>query len=109
MCLATLLLQPPSLMPETILIDEPELGLHPYAISVLTAMIKKAAVDRQVIVSTQSAELLEEFQARNVIVVDQENGRSVFSRLDEESLDVWLKEDYTLGDLWKSNVLGGRP
>ena len=108
-CLATLLLQPSSLMPETILIDEPELGLHPYAISVLASLIKKASTEKQIIVSTQSAELLNEFQAKDIVVVNHEENQSVFSRLDAESLQMWLEEDYTLGDLWKRNILGGRP
>jgi predicted ATPase len=109
MCLATLLLQPLSLMPDLILIDEPELGLHPYAISVLAALIKKAAVHKQVIVSTQSVELLNRFEAKDVIVVDHKTGESIFSRIDETSLQAWLTNDYTLGDLWNKNIFGGRP
>lgn len=108
-CLATLLLQPESLMPETILIDEPELGLHPYAISLLAALIKKAAVKKQIIISTQSVELLNEFESENVIVVNHYEDHSTFKRLDDESLKSWLNEDYTLGELWKRNILGGRP
>ena len=108
-CLATLLLQPRDLMPETILIDEPELGLHPYAISLLASLIKKAAVYKQIIVSTQSVELLNEFEAKNVIVVNHKDDQSYFERLNEDRLKVWIDEDYTLGDLWKRNILGGRP
>lgn len=108
-CLATLLLQPEHLMPETILIDEPELGLHPYAVSVLASLIKKAAVEKQIIVSTQSVELLNEFEAKDVIVVGHENNHSEFERLSEEELKVWLEDDYTLGELWKKNIFGGRP
>lgn len=108
-CLATLLLQPTYLMPETILIDEPELGLHPYAISLLASLIKKVSVEKQIIVSTQSVELLNEFDAKDIIVVNHQDAQSTFSRLDSETLKVWLEEDYTLGELWKRNILGGRP
>lgn len=112
MCLATLLLQPESLLPDTILIDEPELGLHPYAIDLLADMLKRAAETKQVIVSTQSAELLSEFEPEDVIAVDRrEDAQSSFSefkRLDSESLKGWL-EDYTLGELWTRNILGARP
>ena len=108
-CLATLLLQPQELMPDTILIDEPELGLHPYAISVLSALIKKASVDSQIIISTQSVELLNEFQVEDIIVVNHNGKRSNFSRLDKEELRIWLEEEYSIGDLWKSNIIGGRP
>ena len=107
-CLATLLLQPFQLMNDTILIDEPELGLYPYALAVLADLIKRAAEQKQVIISTQSVELINHFSANDIIVVDRVNDASTFKRLDEELLKDWL-EDYTLGDLWKQNIIGGRP
>ncbi len=107
-CLATLLLQPVKLLPDTILIDEPELGLHPYAISVLADIFKQVAEQRQLIVSTQSVELVNELSPEDVIVVDQENDASTFKRFTEEELSGWL-EQYAMGELWKRNVLGGRP
>jgi predicted ATPase len=107
-CLATVLLQPEQFMPATILIDEPELGLHPYAIAVLGALMKSAAEQHQLIISTQSVELVNEFTAENLIVVDKAQGASAFKRLDENVLKEWL-EEYTLGELWKKNLLGGRP
>lgn len=108
-CLTTLLLQPKSLLPDTVLIDEPELGLHPFAINLLAEMLKEAAESKQVIVSTQSVELLNNFQPEDVVVVQRENDASVFKRLDAEELSDWLAEDYSLGELWKRNILGGRP
>lgn len=107
-CLATLLLQPNP--PETIIIDEPELGLHPYAISILASLIRKASFDNQIIISTQSVELVDEFKPENMIVVDRKRDeinpeleKSVFRRLTKEELTDWL-EDYTLGELWVKNV-----
>ena len=108
-CLATLLLQPKDLLPDTVLIDEPELGLHPFAINLLAEMLKEAAESKQVIVSTQSVELLNNFEPDDVVVVQREGDASVFKRLDAEELADWLTEDYSLGELWKRNVLGGRP
>jgi predicted ATPase len=107
-CLATVLLQPESFMPASILIDEPELGLHPYAIAVLGALMKSAAQSHQLIISTQSVELVNEFEADDLIVVDKAGGASIFSRPDAAALEEWLSE-YSLGDLWKKNLLGGRP
>lgn len=107
-CLTTLLLQPIELLPATILIDEPELGLHPYAIALLAAMIQQVAEQKQIILSTQSVELLNQFSAEDIIVVDRKNDASVFTRLDSDKLKNWLA-DYTLGELWKSNVIAGRP
>lgn len=107
-CLVTLLLQPVALLPDTILIDEPELGLHPYAINILADIFKQVAEDKQLIVSTQSVELINELSPDDVIVVDQENSASTFKRLSEAELADWL-QDYALGELWKRNILGGRP
>lgn len=107
-CLATLLLQPDRLLPDTVLIDEPELGLHPYAITVLADIFKQVAETKQLIVSTQSVELVNEFNPEDVVVVNQKDGASEFKRLSQEELKDWL-EDYSLGELWKQNVFGGRP
>ncbi|MEI7869456.1 MAG: AAA family ATPase [Candidatus Methylumidiphilus sp.] len=108
MCLTSLLLQPIQLLPDIIIIDEPELGLHPFAINVLAGLLKRAAEEKQVIVSTQSVELLNAFEPEDVVVVEREDNASVFKRLDTDDLKDWL-EDYTLGELWKRNILGGRP
>ena len=107
-CLTVVLLQPEHFMPATILIDEPELGLHPFAITMLGAMMKSTSRQHQIIVSTQSVELVNEFDLEDLIVVDKHGGASVFSRPDEVVLHEWLA-DYSLGDLWKKNFLGGRP
>jgi predicted ATPase len=104
--LATLLMQPK--LPATILLDEPELGLHPYAINILAELLVSAAERTQVIVATQSVPLLNHFSPEDILVVDRSDGESVFRRLDSENLEMWL-EDYSLGELWEKNVLGGRP
>ena len=111
-CLATALLQP--VPPATMLFDEPELGSHPSALTLLANLFRQAAVQygtyvsKQVIVSTQSAQLLNEFSPEDVIVVERTQGESVFRRLDSAKLSGWL-EDYTLGELWQKNVFGGGP
>ncbi|AQG97524.1 chromosome segregation protein SMC [Burkholderia sp. KK1] len=107
-CLCTLLLQPWELMPETILIDEPELGLHPYAVALLADLLKRAAERKQLIVSTQSVELINLMEPEDIVVVDRRDNASTFRRLDISSLQLWLDE-YSLGELWNMNVLGGRP
>ena len=107
-CLTTLLLQPRELQPDTIIIDEPELGLHPYAITILAEMIRQLSSEKQIIISTQSVELLDEFTAEDVIVVDRNGNGSQFRRLNSEQLREWLEDDYALSDLWKKNILGGR-
>ncbi len=104
--MATLLLQPT--LPSTILLDEPELGLHPYAITLLADLLRGAATKTQVIVSTQSVSLVNQFEPDDIIVVERENGQSVFRHLDHASMEAWL-DDYGIGDLWEKNLLGGRP
>jgi predicted ATPase len=105
-CLATLLLQPN--LPSLILIDEPELGLHPYAIQVLAGLVRSAAEKTQVILSTQSVTLVNQFEPEDLVVVDRSKGESVFRRLSAEDTKDWL-EGYSLGELWEKNVFGGRP
>jgi predicted ATPase len=108
-CLAAVLVPNNFVYSPTVLFDEPELGLHPYALTLLASLFEQLArQNRQVIVSTQSAQLLNEFSPEDVIVVERTQGESVFRRLDSAQLSGWL-EDYTLGDLWQKNVLGGRP
>lgn len=106
MCLATLLLQPD--LPPTILLDEPELGLHPYAITILAELLRGTSTKTQVIVSTQSVGLVNQFEPEDVIVVEREDQESVFRRLDRADMQSWL-DDYGLGDLWEKNIFGGRP
>jgi predicted ATPase len=105
-CIATLLLQPD--LPSTILIDEPELGLHPYAIGVLASLLRSTATRSQVIVSTQSVPLVSQFDPQDLLVVDREEQATTIKRIDPHGLAEWL-EEYTLGELWEKNVLGGRP
>lgn len=107
-CLATVLLQPEAFMPATVLIDEPELGLHPFAVTILAALIRSASEKHQLIISTQSVELVSEFTPEDLIVVDKHGGATTFSRPDTQTLSEWLC-DYSLGELWKKNLLGGRP
>lgn len=105
-CLVTALLQP--VPPSTIIIDEPELGLHPYAITLLGGLLRSASTRMQVIVSTQSVPLVNEFEIEDLIVVERENGATVFKRHDESDFETWL-EEYSVGELWEKNILGGRP
>jgi predicted ATPase len=108
MALATLFLQPAEFRPSVILVDEPELGLHPYAITMLAAMVKQASVKTQVIISTQSSFLLDNFEPNDVLVADRVAGGTVMSRLKNEDLRTWL-EKYSLGQLWEAGEFNGRP
>jgi len=105
-CLASALLQPN--LPATVVIDEPELGLHPFAINLLGSLIQSAAERTQVIVSTQSPALLDQFKPEDVVVVNREQGRSTFARLNADELREWLAE-YSLAELWQKDVLRGGP
>lgn len=105
-CLATALLQPDP--PATIIIDEPELGLHPAAIVILAELIQQAASRTQVIVATQSPALLDQFAVEDIVVVKRQDGASTFERLNEQDYASWL-ESYSLGELWIKNVIAGGP
>ena len=101
-CLATALLQPN--LPATIVIDEPELGLHPRAIAVLAELLQAVATQTQVIVATQSPELINYFALEDIILVNRSNGQSTFKRLNEKDYSAWL-EEYSVGELWTKNVI----
>jgi predicted ATPase len=106
--LATLFLQPKIYLPSVILVDEPELGLHPYAIEMLASLIQQAAGETQVIVSTQSSLLLDHFHPEDVLVANRIDGGTQIVRLETAQLGKWLV-DYSLGQLWEKNELAGRP
>jgi predicted ATPase len=103
-CIATLLLQPDP--PSLILLDEPELGLHPYAINLVAEMLE--ACSKQIVVSTQSVTLLNRLDISDVLIADQKDGVTTLTRPDLDALEVWLDE-YGLGELWEKNFMGGRP
>ena len=105
-CLSVLLLQPE--LPPLILLDEPELGLHPAAITVLASMLSSAAERTQVIVATQSVTLVNQFTPEDVWTVDREDSQSMFRPLNSADRRDWL-ENYALGELWEKNLLGARP
>ena len=106
--LATLLLQPAELRPSVILLDEPELGLHPYAVAMLSELVKQASQESQIVLATQSSLLLDHFAPEDVLVAERVDGGTEFTRLDRDALAGWL-EEYSLGQLWEKNEFGGRP
>lgn len=110
MALATLLLQPHETLPSVIILDEPELGLHPSAISILAGMARQASRKCQIVMATQSQRLVDEFEAGNIVVAERNEigNYSEFKQLEEEKLMEWL-ERYSLSELWEKNVLGGQP
>lgn len=107
--LVTLLSLPPEFLPDVILLDEPELGLHPAAIVLVGELIKVASREKQVIVATQSPLLVDAFQLENILVLDLEDDRSIFKQLDPDKYSEWLAEGFTTGEMWQKNLLGGRP
>ncbi len=106
-CLATLLLQPN--LPTMILLDEPELGLHPFAMQLLGALMRSASERTQIIASTQSVTLANQFGWQDMVVVDQVDNASVFRRLKENEVAEWLAQYKLVGDVWEMNALGGTP
>ena len=121
-CLTTLLLQPEEDLPELIIVDEPELGLHPYALNVVAAMFSKASYHTQILISTQSSSFLDNFNPEDVIAVNRKGEESEFKRLNSEKLESWSEfkrlnpeeleswlEEYSLGEIWEKNIIGGGP
>ncbi len=107
--LVTLLNLPPEMLPGVLLLDEPELGLHPAAITLIGGMIKALATERQIIVATQSPLLVDAFDLDEIFVLDLQDGRTEIRKLDPGKYQQWLDDSSTPGQLWQKNLLGGRP
>lgn len=105
-CLVTLLNLPE--LPGVLVLDEPELGLHPFAIVHLAGMLYAASQQSQIVIATQSVTLIDQFAPQELIIVERHLGASRFKRIAPEELDVWL-EEYSMGELWQKNLLGGNP
>ena len=108
LAIVALLGQPESDLPAVLILDEPELGLHPYGIEVIAGMLRAASQHAQILVATQSTAFLDRFEPEDIVVVNRVGRESTFERLAPEQLSEWL-EEYTLSELWEKNVLGGRP
>lgn len=108
MALITLLLQPEDQLPELIVLDEPEIGMHPYAIEVRASLIRGASAHGPLIVATHSVSLVNYFEPDDIVVVNRSDGHSHFERQNSQSLAAWLKE-YDIGELWEKNLIGGTP
>lgn len=106
--LATLLNLPSEMLPDVIFLDEPELGMHPAAISLVGSIIDVISQKCQVILATQSPLLVDEFDLDEIIVFDLKDGKTLARQLEEKEFKHWL-EKYTTGQLWQKNVIGGRP
>lgn len=107
-CLISLLMQPKENLPILIVVDEPELGLHPYALKVIASLFRAASRHTQVLVSTQSSAFLDNFESEDIVVVERRGDATEFSRPDAGKLNEWL-EDYLLGEVWEKNIIGGGP
>ncbi|MEI8372664.1 MAG: AAA family ATPase [Planctomycetota bacterium] len=108
MAIITLFLQPENDLPDVIVLDEPELGLHPFGLEIVADLMRSVSRRSQVIVATQSQSFLNSFEPEEIITVEWNQGQTTFKRLDAEQFKDWL-EDYSIGELWQRNVLGGGP
>ena len=107
--LVTLLNLPAEMLPNVILLDEPELGLHPAAIALIGGMILSLSQEKQVIVATQSPLLVDSFNLDEIFVLDLENGQTKCRRLDADEYQLWLEDNFSTGDLWRQNAFGEHP
>lgn len=107
-CLIGLLMQPAEELPHLIIVDEPELGLHPYALNVVASLFRSASHHAQVLLSTQSGAFLDHFDVEDIIIVERDGESSKFVRPNAEELKDWL-QDYSLGEIWAKNVIGAGP
>ncbi|MCY4542999.1 MAG: AAA family ATPase [Rhodobacteraceae bacterium] len=107
--LVTLLNLPREMLPDVLLLDGPELGLHPTAVALIGSMIKSISLDVQVIVATQSPLLLDFFDLDEIVVLEAEDGATTFRRLANDRYRAWLEDGFASGELWQKNLIGGWP
>jgi predicted ATPase len=108
MALIALLAQPESELPPVIVIDEPEIGLHPYALEIVASLVKSASIHSTVVLATQSVGLVNHFAPEDIVTVTREKAQSKFERQNSATLAAWL-EDYSMGEIWERNLIGGTP
>ena len=107
--LATLLNLPSDMLPDIVMLDEPELGLHPAAVELVGGMVQSLAAERQVIVATQSPQLVSAFDLDEIFTLDLRDGETIARKLSADDYQTWLEDGFTAGQLWQKNLLGGRP
>ena len=108
MALVTLLCLPPDRLPAVMFLDEPELGLHPSALKTICELIQGVSEHCQIFIATQDADMLNEFEPEDIVIVTREGRESMFKRLVSEDLSEWIGI-YSLSDLWHQNIIGGKP
>lgn len=106
-CLLTLLNLPPDRLPDVMFFDEPELGLHPHAITLVAEMFKRLSKKRQIFIATQSPYLVDCFELENIVVASANNGETVLRNLPRAQYQEWLDDEYQLSDIWLKQTVGG--
>lgn len=106
-CLLTLLNLPPDRLPDVMFFDEPELGLHPHAITLVAEMFKRVSKKRQIFIATQSPYMVDCFELENIIVASANNGETVLRNLPRKQYQEWLDDEYQLSDIWLKQAVGG--
>lgn len=107
-CLLTLLNLPPARLPDVMFFDEPELGLHPHAITLVADMLKRLSKKRQIFVATQSPYMVDCFELENIIVAENKQGETMLRNMPREKYQEWLDDDYMLSDIWLKDSVGGQ-
>lgn len=106
-CLLTLLNLPPNKLPDVMFFDEPELGLHPHAITLVAEMFKRLSKQRQIFIATQSPDLVNCFELENIIVARANQGETELRNLPRQQYQAWLDDEYRLSDIWLKQAVGG--
>ena len=108
-CLLTLLNLPKEALPDVLFLDEPELGLHPHAITLVSEMLKRLKHDRQVIIATQSPYMVDCFDLEDVIVADLKGGATSLRTMPRAQYQEWLDDEYQVSDIWLKEMIGAAP
>lgn len=91
-----------------ILLDEPEISLHPWALSILAKAVKLATEtwNKQVFIATHSPVLISQFEPQNILAAGlDEVGKTVIKRVSEIESIKDLLEEYATGSLYMAEMI----
>ncbi|MBI1881853.1 MAG: AAA family ATPase [Chloroflexi bacterium] len=94
-----------------ILFDEPEISLHPYALSVFAKAVKLATEEwnKQVFIATHSPVLISQFEPEDILAAEiDESGQTIIRRVSEMDEIKDLLEQYATGSLYMAEVIAAQ-
>lgn len=93
---------------DVVIIEEPERNIHPHLISGLMELMKDAARNRQVIITTHNPEVVRHAGVENLLLIsrDKEGFSTVSRPAEKEDVKVFLENDLGLDEVFVQELWG---